>query len=82
MVADLEAGVPGGDDLADRARAHDLADADRLDVRLRVVHPAAHRRVDRQVLHPDQELALAGLADRLFGVLPVAGAGLSDGTCG
>src|SRR6185503_10299477 len=35
------------------------------DVRLHVVHPAAHRRIERDVLDLDQQLAVLQLADRL-----------------
>ena len=43
-----------------------------------VVHPPAHRRVQRQVLDLDEHLALARLGDGLLGVIPVARLGQPD----
>ena len=71
VVTDGDAGVLGGDHLAGAAGPHHLADPDRGQVGAGVVHPAAHRRVKRDVLDLDQHLAVAGLTDRLLGVLPV-----------
>jgi hypothetical protein len=44
-------------DTADADRAHDLADADRRHVRLALVEPAAHRRIERHVVRLDERLA-------------------------
>src|ERR1051325_12093504 len=50
------------DDAADRAGAHHLAEADRRNVRLALVHPSAHRRIERDVAVLHQQLAVAELA--------------------
>ena len=42
------------------------------DVGLALVHPAAHGRVEREVQHLDEHLAVARLRHRLLGELPVA----------
>lgn len=63
VVADGYALGVGGDDLADRAALHDLAELEGRDVRLRVAHAAAHVRVDREVLVADQHLPLARRPD-------------------
>jgi hypothetical protein len=80
--ADREAVVAALHDLPDDAGPHHLADADRRDVGAGVVHPAAHGRVERDVLGAEQELALAGLGDRLGGHLPRAVVGEAGGTGG
>ena len=56
-VAGGERRVVRLDDLADAAGAHHLADADRRHVRLGVVEPAAHRRIERHILDGDERLA-------------------------
>jgi len=59
--------------MTDTARAHHFADADRRDVGTRIVHPAAHRRIQRQIHHAHQHLAGAGRTHRNTLCLPVAG---------
>jgi hypothetical protein len=66
--------------LAGAARAHHLADRHRPDVRLALVHPAPHRRVERQVAHLDEDLPLARIGHRLVRDLPVARLGQPDWT--
>src|SRR5204863_5065312 len=51
MVAIGKVRVLRFDDFTNRQRAHHLADRDRRDVRLGVIHPTAHRRVERNVEH-------------------------------
>ncbi|CAM5589776.1 hypothetical protein SSTU70S_05079 [Stutzerimonas stutzeri] len=51
-----------GDHLADAERAHHLAEAHRRDVRLALVHPAAHGWIDGQVFDLHQNFVGAGLA--------------------
>ena len=60
-VALREALAVGAHDLGDAAAPHDLADADRRQVALAVVHPGADRRIDREVAVAKQGLALARL---------------------
>jgi hypothetical protein len=81
-VADLETGMLRSDHFACGAGAHDFADADRRDVGLAFVHPAAHRRIERDVAVAHQELALCGFARGLFGKLEIAVLGLAHRTCG
>ena len=64
-LALLVRGMVGGDHAADPGGADDLADRDRRQVGRRVVEPGPVGRVDRDVLGPDQRLALADLGDRL-----------------
>ena len=61
VIADQKAGAIGGDDLAYGAGLHHFADADGRDVGATLVHPAAHRRVERDVKNLDQEFAVARL---------------------
>ena len=56
-----------------------FADADRWNVRLAFVHPAAHSRVERKIKRFDDDLALGRIAHRLFGVLPVGSFGQAHG---
>lgn len=62
MVAHGEPRVAGGDHPAHPARTHDLSDLHGADVRLPLVHPAAHGRVQREVRHLDQQFASPGSA--------------------
>ncbi len=82
MVADREAVVLRGDDLGDGARAHDLPDLDGRDVALALVHPAPHRRVEREVLHPREELTGDRVAQLLGRVLPYVRGGQAPGAGG
>ena len=72
MLAYGKAGVLRGGNPADAASAHHLADADRGDVGLAFVHPAAHGRVEREVEHLCKYLAVARLRRGRFGELPIA----------
>ena len=63
-VAGRELRVVRAHHLADGAAGHDLADADRLGVGLRVAHAPAHVRVEREPERAQQHLARAGLRDR------------------
>ena len=47
---------------------------------LHVVHPAAHRRIEREVSDLDQHLAFVRRAHGLFGVVPVGALRQADGT--
>src|SRR5579863_2167227 len=58
--------------------AHHFPDADRCDVGLALVHPAAHGRIERDVLHLDDELAVPGFLDSYGIEPPVAGGGQAD----
>ena len=80
LVADLELRMTRRDHPAGGTGAHYLADAHRRDVRLAFVHPAAHRRVERNVEHLDQYFAVDGLRHGFFGDVPVAAFGEADGS--
>ena len=67
VVAEGEPRVLRRDHDADAAGAHDLVDPDRRDVALAFVHPAAHRRVERQHQRLDEHAARVRLRDRLGG---------------
>lgn len=82
VVAGLEAGVLRNQHLADAERTHHLADPHRRDVGAGVVHPAAHRRVQRQVLVLHQDLALGRFAERGFDETEGVAAGQPAGTLG
>ena len=75
LIADVEVRMTGVDDAPDAGRAHDLADLHRRHVGAAGVHPCAHRRVEREVLDLDPELAVPGLRRRLLDVAPVRGLG-------
>ena len=81
-AADREFRVVRRNHFTRRIGAHHLADADRRHVGLALVHPAAHRRIQRDVFDADQEFAFAGIADGFFDQVPVAGLGQADGTRG
>jgi hypothetical protein len=72
VVVHGEAGMLRGGHAADAAGAHHFADADRGDVGLAFVHPAAHGRIERKVKHLGENLAVARLRHRRFGELPIA----------
>ncbi|MNJ27610.1 hypothetical protein D3C77_221190 [compost metagenome] len=63
MVADGETGVFRGDHFADAQGAHDLAKSHWRNVRLALVHPAAHGRVQGQVEVFHLYLAFAGFTE-------------------
>ena len=58
-VAGREARGLAGDDLADGAAVHRLAELERGDVALHVVHPPAHVRIDREPMVADMHHAVA-----------------------
>ena len=62
-------GVVRLDDDADAVRAHELADRDAGHVVAALVDPAADRRIDAEVAHLEQRLALAERRDRDLGRL-------------
>ena len=65
MIADLEARIFRGDDLADGASTHDGVDLLRRSVGFGIVHTTAHVRVERHEEMLDQDLALdRGLPSR------------------
>ena len=76
------AGILRGDDDADAAGAHHLVDGDRRDVALALVHPAAHRRVERERERLDEHAAGVGLRDRLGGEAPVGAHRQADRAAG
>jgi hypothetical protein len=80
VVALFESRMPRLDHFANAARAHHFADLHRRDVGLDVVHPAAHRGIEREVRDLHQHLAFVRRAHGLFGVVPVAGLRQADGT--
>jgi len=45
-----------GEHLGDRLAGHDIAELNRVGIGFPVVHPAAHVRVERQVLHAEEQL--------------------------
>ncbi|MNM51399.1 hypothetical protein D3C81_624570 [compost metagenome] len=63
VVADGETGVFRGDHFADAQGAHDLAKSHWRNVRLALVHPAAHGRVQGQVEVFHLYLAFAGFTE-------------------
>ena len=67
------------DDLAEPARAHDLTDADRRQVRRRVVDPRAVRRVERDPVDAHERLAVPDLGHRLLAELEGVRADASGG---
>ena len=71
LVANRERGIVRRDHLAHAACTHHFADADRRDVALALVHPAAHRRVKRELQHLDEYAAGAGIPHRFFGEISV-----------
>src|SRR6185312_12057483 len=62
------------------AGAHDLADADRRDVALAFVHPAAHCRIEREQERLDEDAAGLGRCDRLGREGPVGARRQADRT--
>ena len=80
VVANSEGGISGCDHAACAQGTHDLTDLDRGDIRPSLVHPAAHRRVERKVEQLDQDLAVARIRDGLLGEGPVAPSGHAGGT--
>ncbi len=79
VVADGDALGVGGDDLADGAALHGLAQLVRGDVGLRGAHTAAHVRVDGEVRVPYQHLALGRGGDLRLEEGEVLGLGPADG---
>ena len=81
VVADRDALGVGGDDLADGAALHGLAELEGGGVGLGGAHAAAHVRVDGQVLVAHQDLALGRAASlgldqgEVLGLRPADGAG-------
>ena len=71
MVAHGDPGIIRRDHAPHGACAHDFADTDRRHVGLALVHPAAHRGVERDVQDLHQHLAVAGCRDRSRRVLEV-----------
>ncbi len=63
-VAFRVAGVVRGDHRGNGFAGHDAAERDRRLVRLAVVHPAAHVGIERQILHPQQNLPGTWRRDR------------------
>src|SRR5262249_13526522 len=63
-IADLERGVVRLLDNASGPSAHDLAELHPGDIGPSLVHPARHRRIERNVRDPDAHLAGAGLGQR------------------
>ena len=63
-VAGREFRVVRAHHLADDAAGHDLADADRLGIGLRIAHAPAHVGVEREPERAQQDLARTGLGDR------------------
>ena len=74
-VTDGEVVVLGRDDGAGAEGAHDGADLHRRQVGAHVVEPAAHRRVERDLLQLDEELPRPRLCDLGRGELPGARVG-------
>jgi hypothetical protein len=72
--------MPGFEHFADAAGAHHLAELHRRNVGLHVVHPAAHRRIEREIGDLDQHLAFVRRAHWLFGVAPVGALRQADRT--
>ena len=68
-LADRIVRIVRRDDLAEPGRAHDLADADRRQVRRRVVDPRAVRRVERDPVDAHERLAVPDLGHRLLAEL-------------
>ena len=81
-VADGEERIVGRGHDADAAGTHHVADADRRDVALALVHPAPHRRIERQGERLDQDPARLRLHDRRRGERPVAARRHAMRTCG
>jgi hypothetical protein len=77
-VAGLELRIPGRDHFADRAGAHHLADLHWADIGLAGIHPAAHRRVERDVLHLDQHFTVLRFGHGRLLIAPVAALGQAD----
>ncbi len=71
-IANRQVGAAAVDDPADTGGAKHLAQLHRWDVRADVVHPPAHRRIERQIDHLDHDLAVAGLAHGRRHLGPVA----------
>ncbi len=61
------------DDFAYHARLQYFPDLERRHVRLHVVHPPAHVRVDRHEYVSNEHLAVARLRNRFFGYLEILG---------
>jgi hypothetical protein len=68
-----------GDDLADGARAHDLADPDRLRIIGDRAHPAAHGRIDGEIAIAHQDLPGLKLRHRRAHDLEMRGFGNGAG---
>src|SRR5215468_1252766 len=64
-----------GENASGRVGAHHLADADRRNVGFALVHPAAHRRIKRDVQHLYHKLAVGRFANLLFDIGPGAAFG-------
>ena len=73
-IADGEAGMVGGDDLAHGFAGHDLADLNGDGVGLLLAQPAAHIRVDREPDRSRHHLARARRRDRVLLDFEVRGA--------
>ena len=67
------------DDLAEPARAHDLADPDGRQVGRHVVDPRAVGRIERDPVDADKRLAVADLGDRLLAEFEGVGADAAGG---
>ncbi len=81
-VALGERRVAGLDHPSERERSHHLADLDRRHVRAAGVHPAAHRRVQRDVRDLDDELAVAGVGHGALDEVEVRVLDVADGAGG
>ena len=68
----------GGDDPTDTAGTHHITDSDRLDIAAPLVHPAAHRRIERQHEVFDKDAARGQCRHRRIGNLPVGGRGQAN----
>ncbi len=75
-AADIVAGgkfwVLRRNDLADRARPHDVAYGHRRNVGSSLVHPAAHRRIEREIQNPRKHFAIARFRQRRLCEFPIA----------
>ena len=72
-IACFEAAGSRGFDHAQRQAAHDLAQADRRQIALGIVHPGAIGRVQRQIDRADQHLVLVQIRDGRLDQFQIAG---------
>src|SRR5258707_15520242 len=82
MAADGEFFVLGGDDFPGRVRAHHLADANRRHVGFALVHPAAHRGVERDIGVAHDEFAVARHRHGFLDEIEIAALGQAHRTRG